>query len=115
MNRDERPKESSYDKAARVSVEVDRVTMTMNDNIELAVGNLESGDALSDKVVLMAEDGQVFKAKATKARKLECLKYWKLNAVLIAVGVLVLLYLLYTLLGGSGDDDARQIASEDSG
>ena len=80
---------------SQVMREVDQVKGVMSDNINQAMSNLESTEALNEKTQEMKAQSNMFNKQAKTAKNQMWWKNMKLNIIIGAVVVLIVAYVVY--------------------
>lgn len=75
----------------------------MSDNISKELANIESTQDLGEQAAMMSDRSKIFNLDATKARRAEMFKNWKLTAIIAAVVILLLVILFSSWFGDDGD------------
>jgi hypothetical protein len=91
------------DKLAAVQAGVEVGKQVMSDNITSLATNIESTQEVEEKAAMMKGQSKAFNLDATKAKKAEMFKNWKLTGAIAGVVVLLLVMLFYSLFGGDGE------------
>lgn len=84
------------DKVSQVMREVDAVKGVMSDNINQAMSNLESTEALNEKTQEMKAQSNMFNKQAKTAKNQMWWKNMKLNIIIACVVVLIVAYIIYS-------------------
>lgn len=82
-------------KVGEVIRETEKVTEVLDENIELQLANLQAGDDLERKAEELRAGTEIFRDAATRNRRNECCKKWKLQILtggccLAVVGTVVI-------------------------
>eukprot|EP01051_Picozoa_sp_SAG22_P028325 SAG22_NODE_9940_length_562_cov_1.185745_1_plen_107_part_00 len=85
--------------------QTDQVKAAMNDNIELAMANMESVDELQEKTELLENRSVVFRKQAGAIRRMECRKYYTIIAASVFVAVLLFCWYFEPWHWGGDDGD----------
>ena len=81
---------------SQVMREVDQVKGVMSDNINQAMSNLESTEALNEKTQEMKAQSNMFNKQAKTAKNQMWWKNMKLNIIIACVVVLIIGYFVLT-------------------
>lgn len=90
------------DKVTSVMREVDKVKGVMNENINSAMSNLESAEALNEKTNEMRSQSSMFNKQAKTAKNKMWMKNMKLNIIIGTIGAVVIGSIVYSLAGSLG-------------
>lgn len=86
----------------------------MRNNINMAMDNIVKTDELSDKTEEMQRRGQQFHTDARTAKRKMCFKNMKLNVLIAAVVIVIVIWILSKLgLGGGDSYDANCVEACD--
>lgn len=81
---------NNMSKVHAVQAEVDKVKAVMEENIAIAVDNLDSAAEIESKTEQLEAGAQIFKSAAVTLKKKECVKGVKLNIVIAAACLLLI-------------------------
>ena len=85
------------DKVNQVMKEVDQVKGVMSDNINQAMSNLESTEALNEKTQEMKQQSNMFNKQAKTAKNQMWWKNMKLNIIIGCIAAVILFIILWNL------------------
>ena len=85
------------DKVNQVMKEVDQVKGVMSDNINQAMSNLESNEALNEKTQEMKQQSNMFNKQAKTAKNQMWWKNMKLNIIIGCIAAVILFIILWNL------------------
>lgn len=91
------------DKVAAVQAQLEVGKQLMSDNISKGLANVESAQKLEEDTKLLKLESKESFGLATKARRAEMFKNWRLTAAIAGIVVLLLVMLFYSLFGGDGE------------
>mmetsp|Transcript_28571 Transcript_28571/g.98661 ORF Transcript_28571/g.98661 Transcript_28571/m.98661 type:complete len:239 (-) Transcript_28571:443-1159(-) len=91
------------DKVANVRERVEEVTETMQENIAIVLANSDRVDQIDQKTEVLATSAHKFSKKSTALRKTMQCRYYKLNALIALIILVVIAYIVLPLIP-SGDD-----------
>mmetsp|Transcript_97337 Transcript_97337/g.236721 ORF Transcript_97337/g.236721 Transcript_97337/m.236721 type:complete len:246 (+) Transcript_97337:185-922(+) len=97
----------SLDKVASVAARVDEVTGVMQENIAIVLANTERVDQIDDKASGLAASADKFGKKATQLRKTMQCRYYKLNALIALIVLVVLAYIFIPIIQDLSGGDSE--------
>lgn len=90
-------KDYGEDKLSQLNSKVDEVKVVMQDNVGIALDNVESAKAMEDKAARLEDQGNEFNQRAVSVRRRMQCDYYKVTALIAAVLIIIIIIIVVSV------------------
>lgn len=93
------------DKLGSVQAKVDEVAGVMQNNVDLALQNVENLESIEHKSDQLVDSSRHFAKTSRDVKKMYCKKYWKMMTILAFIFIIIIIIIAVVVSGGDEDNN----------